>query len=129
MDMVEVTQGNYSGITFHQSRSSADGKYQRRPSRSFHSGAQDKNDVEVGIELPMSVLDHVIGVTSESSVRVNFVTYEANNLFVDSSLSSGNRVDNNTKVISAFVGNSSVYNLTSNATIVFAPLQVCNDYW
>ena len=125
MDMVEVKRGVFSGMTFYKSTETSSKGYERQASRAFKHGTKDKTGVQVGIELPESLLDHVTGLESGSTVRVNFITYQTNNFFVDSSLSNGSRVDNNTRVISTFVGNTSVYNLSDPVTIVFTPFQVC----
>lgn len=124
MDMVDVTKGEFSGITFFESTETSRRSYGRLSSSAFRRDKIDKTEVQVGIELPDSLLDHVPGLESGSTVRVNFITYQMSQLFTDMSLSDGSRVDNNTRVISTFVGNTSVYNLSDPVTIIFTSFQV-----
>jgi hypothetical protein len=123
MDMVDVTKGEFSGITFFESTETSRRSYGRLSSPAFRRDKIGKTEVQVGIELPDSLLDHVPGLESGSTVRVNFITYQTSQLFTDMSLSDGSRVDNNTRVISTFVGNTSVYNLSDPVTIIFTPFQ------
>lgn len=126
IDVVEVRRNEFAGVSFYESTSTSNGeKFERTASQAFTGGTKDKRDLNVGIELPDSLLEHIGGLEPESTARVNFVTYQTNSFFTDRSLAGGgSRVDNNTKVISAFVGNTSVYNLTNLVTVVFTPLQV-----